>query len=114
MKPLSHMTLESTSLNASVSPQHNACPKGFNTNYNSYRGVVGRGACSSNTNTFRENSSTGNMSNLFCEYYKRTGHTKDRCYKLHDYPANTRTPRGRDSGSAANVHTSEDDRSQCE
>ncbi|KAH0752206.1 hypothetical protein KY285_005354 [Solanum tuberosum] len=111
MKPLSHMALESTSLNASVSPQHNACPKGFNTNYNSYRGVAGRGACSSNTNTFRENSSTGNMSNLFCEYCKRTGHTKDRCYKLHVYPANTRTPRGRGSGSAANVHTSEDDRS---
>ncbi|XP_049403669.1 uncharacterized protein LOC125867276, partial [Solanum stenotomum] len=45
---------------------------------------------------------------------KRTGHTKDRCYKLHGYPANTRNPRGRGSGSAANVHTSEDDKSQCE
>ncbi|KAH0779072.1 hypothetical protein KY290_005499 [Solanum tuberosum] len=69
MKPLSHMALESTSLNASVSPQHNACPKGFNTNYNSYRGGAskgaGKGAYSSNTNTFRENSSTGNRSNLF-------------------------------------------------
>uniref|UniRef100_M1D8Y3 Retroelement pol polyprotein n=1 Tax=Solanum tuberosum TaxID=4113 RepID=M1D8Y3_SOLTU len=114
MKPLSHMALESTSLNASVSPQYNAGPKGFNTNYSSYRGGTGRGAGSSNTNTFRGNSSTGNRSNLFCEYCKRTGHTKDRCYKLHGYPANTRTPRGRGTRSAANVHTSEDDGSQCE
>ncbi|KAH0683296.1 hypothetical protein KY290_021892 [Solanum tuberosum] len=121
MKPLSHMALVTTSLNASVSPQYNAGPKGFNTNYNanynSSRGGAGRGASSSNTsssNTFRGNSSSGNKSNLFCEYCKRTVHTKDRCYKLHGYPANTRNPRGRGSGSAANVHSSEDDRSQCE
>ncbi|XP_015161200.1 uncharacterized protein [Solanum tuberosum] len=116
MKPLSHMALEFTSLNASVSPQYNAGPKGFNTNYNanynSSRGGAGRGASSSNT--FRGNSSSGNRSTLFCEYCKRTGHTKDRCYKLHGYPANTRNLRGRGSGSAANVHSSEDDRSQCE
>ncbi|XP_049370618.1 uncharacterized protein LOC125835533 [Solanum verrucosum] len=78
MKPLSHMALESTLLNAS----------GY--------------------------SSTGNRSNLFCEYCKRTGRTKYRCYKLHGYPTNTRTPRGRGSGTATNVHTSEDDRSQYE
>ncbi|XP_049348626.1 uncharacterized protein LOC125831021 [Solanum verrucosum] len=115
MKPPSHMALESTSLNASVSPQYNAGSKGFNTNYN--RGGTGRGASSSNnssSNTFRGNSSTGNRSNLFCEYCKRIGHTKDRCYKLHGYPTNTKAPRGKGSGSAANVHASEDDRGQCE
>ncbi|KAH0731341.1 hypothetical protein KY285_002262 [Solanum tuberosum] len=93
MKPLNHMALESTSLNASVSPQYNAGPKccntNYNANYNSYRGGACRGANS--YNTFRGNSSTGNRSNLFCEYCKRTGHTKDRCYKLHGYPTKTRT-----------------------
>nr|XP_010315068.1 uncharacterized protein LOC104645378 [Solanum lycopersicum] len=51
---------------------------------------------------------------MFCEYCKRTGHVKDRCYKLHGYPSNTRNPRGRGKGSAANVHTSEGDGNKCE
>ncbi|XP_015073219.1 uncharacterized protein LOC107017563 [Solanum pennellii] len=51
---------------------------------------------------------------MSCEYCKRTGHTKDKCYKLHGYPTNTRTPRGRGKGFAANAHTSEGDGSQCE
>ncbi|XP_015084814.1 uncharacterized protein LOC107028303 [Solanum pennellii] len=51
---------------------------------------------------------------MFCEYCKRSGHVKDRCYKLHGYPTNIRNPRGRGKGSAANVHTSEGDSSQCE
>ncbi|XP_015073210.1 uncharacterized protein LOC107017547 [Solanum pennellii] len=51
---------------------------------------------------------------MFCEYCKRTGHVKDRCYKLHGYPTNTRNPRGRGKGSAANVHTSEGDGNKCE
>lgn len=88
MKPISHITLESISLNASISPQHNTC---YNTNYSFYRGGIGRGTGSSNTNTFRRNSSTDNRSNLFYEYCKWTGHTNDRCYKIHGYPTNART-----------------------
>jgi len=69
------MALEFTSLNASVSPQYNAGPKGFNTNYNanynSSRGGAGRGASSSNT--FRGNSSSGNRSNLFCKSANELG-----------------------------------------
>ena len=114
MKPVNHMVLESTSLNASVSSQNNA------TNTSSYRGSTSRGngnynnTAYNNNNTVRGSSSTGNRSNMFCEYCKRPGHVKDRCYKLHGYPTNTKNPRGRGKGSAANVHTSEGDGSQCE
>ncbi|XP_069151090.1 uncharacterized protein [Solanum lycopersicum] len=123
MKPLNHMALESTSLNASMLYQNNA------TNSSSYRGSTSRGNGSynntgsfnnnntgnfNNTNTYRGNSNAGNRSNMFCEYCKRTRHVKDRCYKLHGYPTNTRNPRGRGKGSAANVHTSEGDGNKCE
>ena len=123
MKPLNHMALESTSLNASMLSQNNS------TNSSSYRGSIGRGNGSynntgiinnsnagnfNNTNAYRGNSNAGNRSNIFCEYCKRTGHVKDRCYKLHGYPTNTRNPRGRGRGSAANVHTSEGNGNKCE
>ena len=123
MKPLNHMALESTSLNASMLYQNNA------TNSSSYRGSTSRGNGSynntgnftnnntgnfNNTNTYKGNSNAGNRSNMFCEYCKRTEHVKDRCFKLHGYPSNTRNPRGRGKGSAANVHTSEGDGNKCE
>ena len=115
------MALESTSLNASMLYQNNA------TNSSSYRGSTSRVNGSynntgsfnnnntgnfNNTNTYRGNSNAGNRSNMFCEYCKRTGHVKDRCYKLHGYPTNTRNPRGRGKGSVANAHTSEGDGGQ--
>ena len=112
MKPVNHMALESTSLNASVSSQNNA------TNSSSYRGNTSRGngnynsTAYNNNNAFRGSSNTGNRSNMFCEYCKRSGHVKDRCYKLHGYPTNTRNPRGRGKGSVANAHTSEGDGGQ--
>ncbi|KAH0670546.1 hypothetical protein KY290_025960 [Solanum tuberosum] len=85
--------------------------KSFKTNYN--RGSSGSSNNVNNTNTFKGSSSTGNRSNLLCEYCKRTGHTKDRCYKLHCYPSNTKSPRGKGLGSVVNVYASEDNRSQC-
>ncbi|XP_010322291.1 uncharacterized protein [Solanum lycopersicum] len=84
MKPLNHMALESTSLNASMLSQNNAT--------NSSRGSTSRGNGSynntgnftnnntgnfNNTNTYKGNSNAGNRSNMFCEYCKRTGHVKD-------------------------------------
>ncbi|XP_069151275.1 uncharacterized protein [Solanum lycopersicum] len=123
MKPSNHMALESSSLNASMLSQSNS------TNSSSYKGGIGRGNGSynntgsfnnnnagnfNNTNAYRGNSNAGNRSNMFCEYCKRTGHVKDRCYKLHGYPTNTKNSRGRGRGSAANVHTSEGDSYKCE
>ncbi|XP_049381190.1 uncharacterized protein LOC125845691 [Solanum stenotomum] len=87
----------------------------FRTNYASSRGGTNSPNPNTNTNTvFRGNSSTGNRSNLFCDFCKRTGHTKDRCYKLHGYPSNSRPPKGRSSGSAANAYSSEEDRNHNE
>ena len=94
MKPINHMVLESTSLNASVSSQNNATNNA--TNSSSYRGNTNRGngnynsTAYNNNNAFRGSSNTGNRSNMFCEYCKRSGHVKDRCYKLHGYPTNTK------------------------
>ncbi|KAH0662237.1 hypothetical protein KY284_027168 [Solanum tuberosum] len=113
VRPHNHTVLESTSLNASVSSNVVEGSKGFRTSYTSSKG----GASSSNPNTntvFRGNSSTSNRSNLFCDFCKRTGHTKDRCYKLHGYPSNSRPSKGRSSGSTANVYSSEEDMNRNE
>ncbi|XP_049344310.1 uncharacterized protein LOC125808697 [Solanum verrucosum] len=88
VRPHNHTILESTSLNASVSSNVAAGSKG--------------------------NSRTSNKSNLFCDFCKRTGHIKDRCYKLHGYPSNSRPFKGRSSGSAANVYSSEEDMNRNE
>ncbi|XP_049365682.1 uncharacterized protein LOC125830537 [Solanum verrucosum] len=115
VRPHNHTTLESTSLNASISPNVATRSRVFRTNYASSRGGTNSPNPNTNTNTvFRGNSSTGNRSNLFCDFCKRTGHTKDRCYKLHGYPSNSRPPKGRSSGSAANTYSSEEDKNHNE
>lgn len=104
VKPPNQVALESTSLNASTSHPHTS--RDFKTNYSSYRGGQNNSG-----NYFRGNSSTG-KSHLFCDYCKRSGHTKDRCYKLHGYPSNSKFPKGKGSASAANAYTSEEESSQ--
>ncbi|XP_049411739.1 uncharacterized protein LOC125878503 [Solanum stenotomum] len=71
------MMMESGSFNASSSggastsrqPRQNAAGNNnFRTNY-------------SQTTTYN-----GNRGRLVCDYCRKTGHTRDRCYKLHGYP----------------------------
>ncbi|KAH0715981.1 hypothetical protein KY285_008848 [Solanum tuberosum] len=112
VKPHNYTALDSTSLNVFASSNNVAGSKGPKTNFNSNRGNTG-GYGNSNTNVFRGNSSTG-RSSLFCDFCKKTGHTKDRCYKLHGYPTNSKFSKGKSSNSAANVCASEVDRNQCE
>ncbi|KAH0773335.1 hypothetical protein KY290_010472 [Solanum tuberosum] len=86
VRPHDQVALEFTSLSASASPHTS---RDFKTNYSSYRGGPDNSE-NSNNNYFRGSSSTGNSyaqnkSYLFCDYCKRSGHTKDRCYKLHVY-----------------------------
>ena len=50
----------------------------------------------------RGNSSI-NMSTLVCDYCKKSGHTRDRCYKLHGYPSNPKFQKGKRTSTAANV-----------
>ncbi|OIT00904.1 hypothetical protein A4A49_60023, partial [Nicotiana attenuata] len=66
------LVIESTSLNVN-GPGSNT----FRTNYNQHTGNnnYGRGYM-------------GNRPRPFCDFCKRPGHTKEKCYKLHGYPQN--------------------------
>ncbi|KAH0671522.1 hypothetical protein KY289_026015 [Solanum tuberosum] len=100
VKPYNHTALDSTSLNAyGQNPS-----RGFKTNYSPSRGGGTSSGNTSNNTGFRGNSTTSRAS-LFCDYCKKSGHTKDRCYKLHRYPSNPnpRFQKGKGTGSAANV-----------
>ncbi|XP_049347852.1 uncharacterized protein LOC125812395 [Solanum verrucosum] len=112
MKPHNSTALDSTSLVA-YSSTHTR--KGFKTNYNSNRGSTSN---SGNSN-FRASSSSVNAYSqtrpqLFCDYCKRSDHTKDRCYKLHGYPTSSKFSKGKGSASAANAYTSEEGNNQVE
>ncbi|OIT39417.1 hypothetical protein A4A49_58025, partial [Nicotiana attenuata] len=69
IKPNNHLIVESTSLNVGTSGQNP-----FRTNFptdNNNRGI--------------------SRGRLICDYCKRPGHSKERCYKLHGYPQNYST-----------------------
>ncbi|XP_075091694.1 uncharacterized protein LOC142171882 [Nicotiana tabacum] len=65
IKPNNQIFLESTSLNVNTSK-----PGTYRTNYPANNNFTG-----------------GNMPRPFCDYYKRSGHTKDKCYKLYGVPS---------------------------
>lgn len=90
-----HLIMESTSLNVN-GPGNNR----FRTSYNPQGNTAGQ-------NTYRPTLQS-NRSKLFCDYCKKQGHTKEKCYKLHGFPQDFKFIRGRNAGSAANVH------GQCE
>ncbi|XP_049378001.1 uncharacterized protein LOC125842716 [Solanum stenotomum] len=118
MKPHNHTVLDSTSLNAYVQSNNGTGLKNPRTNYSSTRGG-GNGPNNhnnnnNNNNTMFRGSSSTNRSSLFSDYYKRSGHTKDRCYKLHGYPSNSRFPKGKSLGSVGNVCASEMSKDQSE
>ncbi|XP_019259440.1 PREDICTED: uncharacterized protein LOC109237572 [Nicotiana attenuata] len=66
-KPNNHLNLNSTSLHVNANPQHQGSfgTRSFRTNYTVNNGNKGR---------------------PFCDYCKKPGHTKEKCYKLHGYP----------------------------
>ncbi|XP_049366613.1 uncharacterized protein LOC125831472 [Solanum verrucosum] len=111
VRPHNHTALDSTSLNALASST--GSKGGPRTNYNSSKWSTGVSGNLNNTNVFRGNSSTS-RSSLFCDFCRRTGHTRERCYKLHGYPSNSKFTKGKSVGSAANMCTSENDRNHCE
>ncbi|XP_019238294.1 PREDICTED: uncharacterized protein LOC109218385 [Nicotiana attenuata] len=66
IRPVSHLSVESTSLNVSASGQGS-----FKTNFptnNNYSGIP--------------------RAQLICEHCKKPGRSKNRCYKIHGYPQN--------------------------
>ncbi|XP_019251339.1 PREDICTED: uncharacterized protein LOC109230278 [Nicotiana attenuata] len=66
-KPNSQLNLDSTSLHVNANPQHQNPfgARNFKTHYTANNNNKGR---------------------PFCDYCKRPGHTKEKCYKLHGYP----------------------------
>ncbi|XP_019241958.1 PREDICTED: uncharacterized protein LOC109221994 [Nicotiana attenuata] len=81
VKPHSQFVMESASLNASTGNNN------FRTNYNT-SGYNTRNA-GNNANRGGYNS---NKPRLFCDYCKKPGHSKDKCFKLRGYPQNSRYP----------------------
>ncbi|TMW83883.1 hypothetical protein EJD97_000536, partial [Solanum chilense] len=75
----------------------------FRTNYTSNRNSVGT-------------SKPPNKSNLFCDYCKRTGHIKDKCYRLHGFTPDFKFTKGKNAGisSIANGFSEEPMRDSCE
>ena len=57
----------------------------------------------------------GRRTSLFCEHCKRTGHTMDKCYKLHVYPNNNRQGgRGRTFKGANSAYGDQDSQTSTE
>lgn len=68
----------------------------FSTNYTQQRNIVG--------NDIHRGSYPPNRSQLFCDYCKKPGHTKHKCYKLHKFHKDFKFTKGKNMVSAANVH----------
>ncbi|KAH0650934.1 hypothetical protein KY284_030846 [Solanum tuberosum] len=87
-KPIGRMPTDSISLNANSLDNKSHGGRTFRTNYqgNSYAGGNSNyaGRSSSGGNYYSGSSSGRNA--IVCDYCKRTGHTRDKCYKLHGYP----------------------------
>ncbi|XP_049361514.1 uncharacterized protein LOC125826237 [Solanum verrucosum] len=64
---------------------------GFRTNYNPHKNNVGTSRPSS-------------KSNLFCDYCKKTGHIREKCYRLHGFPPDFKFTKGRNARTAANAN----------
>ncbi|XP_070026356.1 uncharacterized protein LOC107772464 [Nicotiana tabacum] len=93
VKPQSQLMMESVSLNVNV-PSHSSLNR-----------------APMHNNNFRTNYSPNNHSSTsrprpFCDYCKRAGHTKDKCFKLHGYPQdfNHNPKYQKVKRTAANVH----------
>lgn len=69
--------MESVAFNSSAgaSTSRSSRPTSSSTANNNFR-----------TNYSQTNSYIGNKPRMICDYCKRPGHTKEKCYKLHGYP----------------------------
>ncbi|KAH0695943.1 hypothetical protein KY289_013425 [Solanum tuberosum] len=94
IKPKTPMFMESASLNASSSGKKVMASSAFNANgsagASTSRSMRSNYSYTDNLN-FRTNYSQtasyiGNKPRIICDYCKKSGHTRDKCYKLHGYP----------------------------
>lgn len=125
VRPHNRLHLESTSLNANSGSntgyrnsntgsstnfrRSNAGndTNNFKTNYapprNWGKNVYRSGHTNNPSSSHSENSFNNNKALLFCDYYKKTGHTEDRCYRLHGFPQDFKFTKGRNLSAATNV-----------
>ncbi|XP_019240230.1 PREDICTED: uncharacterized protein LOC109220227 [Nicotiana attenuata] len=82
VKPSNHFSMEPASLNATGPGNNN-----FRTNYTQQG--------NNNTNSRYRGNQFNNRPRLFCDYCKRPGHTKEKSYKLHGFPQNSKFNKGR-------------------
>jgi len=104
IKPSAQMFMESASLNASSSGKKSMESVAFNTNgsreASPSRSTRPNHSPTRNTNTnFKTNYSqtssySGNRPRMICDYCKRPGHIREKCYKLHGYPQSNNNPQG--------------------
>ena len=100
-KPIGRMSTDSVSLNVRAVDNKGHGGRPFRTNFqgnsygNSY-GNYGDTNSSSGGNHYQSNNTNRNV--IVCDYCKRAGHIKDKCYKLHGYPQNNNNQNNR-SGS---------------
>nr|XP_016502074.1 PREDICTED: uncharacterized protein LOC107820328 [Nicotiana tabacum] len=78
VKPHNEFVMESASLNASAGNNN------FKTSYSTNGYNAGNNA--------NKGGYSLNKHRLFCEYCKKPGHSKDKCFKLHGYPQNSKYP----------------------
>ncbi|XP_049398988.1 uncharacterized protein LOC125862912 [Solanum stenotomum] len=88
VKPHNYLATDSTALSAYGNNQ-------FRTNYSQNT------AGNKSNQQFHRGSSSGIR--MFCDYCKRPGHIKDKCYRLHGFPPNFKFTKGRNTASAAAV-----------
>nr|XP_009761875.1 PREDICTED: uncharacterized protein LOC104213986 [Nicotiana sylvestris] len=81
VKPSNNFSMDSAALNVSGSGNSN-----FRTNYNQQ---------GNNNNNGYKGNQLNSRPRPFCDYCKRPGYTKDKCYKLHGFPQSSRFNKGR-------------------
>ncbi|XP_016503224.2 uncharacterized protein LOC107821304 [Nicotiana tabacum] len=94
VRPNNKLVMESTSLNANGPGNAK-----FRTNYNQRGGNVGANSHNSNKSSYPPP-----RGRMFCDYCKNPGHTRDNCYRIHEFPQDFKFTKGRNVASAANVH----------
>ena len=87
-KPVGRMSTYSVSLNVKVVDNKGNGGRFFKTNFqgNNYaNGYGNHGDANNGSGGNHYPSNNSNRSVIVCDYCKRTGHIKDKCYKLHGY-----------------------------
>lgn len=74
-KPTGRMPMDSTSINAGVFNDKVQIGRTFKTNYQN----------NSSGNNYYQGSNSGRNA-IICDFCKKAGHIREKCYKLHGYP----------------------------